>query len=73
MIRYFARRVVYSSPAEDEQVRWGNCEDPRPVLTLGQAYDVERADIHTWHTKLFLKGIDSGRGFNSVNFTEAEQ
>lgn len=38
------------------------------VLTLGETYEVERIDVHTWHTKVFLVGVDSGRGFNSVSF-----
>lgn len=47
----------------DEQVRWGFCQDPRGVLVEGHVYEVERYEVHTWHTKVFIKGIDSGRGF----------
>lgn len=59
-------KVIYSSEASPEQIRWGSCADPRGILTVGGVYEVEREDVHTWHTKLFLKGFNGG--FNSVNF-----
>lgn len=60
--------VVYATEATDEQVKWGNCADPRGLLVIGETYEVERVEVHSWHTKVFLVGVDSGRGFNSVSF-----
>lgn len=49
-----------------EQVRWESNDDPRGVLIEGNKYYVERVEVHSWHTKLHLRGI-CGR-FNSVSF-----
>lgn len=57
--------------ASDAQVQWGNCDDPRDVLIEGAVYEVEKEDVHTWHTKLHLVGIE-GR-FNSVCFEKLEK
>ena len=54
----------------DEQVRWGGNDDPREVLAVGDVYEVERTDVHSWHTKVKLKGIDGN--FNSVCFDSAD-
>lgn len=61
--------VIYEG-ANDDQITWGSCADPRGILEVGKSYEVERTEIHSWHTKLFLVGIDSGRGFNSVCFSD---
>lgn len=50
----------------DEQVRWGNNNDPRGILMENQTYYVEKVEVHSQHTKLTLRGV-SGR-FNSVCF-----
>jgi len=50
----------------EEQVRWGNNDNPAGVLIEGNVYYVERVEIHTWHTKLYLRGV-YGK-FNSVCF-----
>ena len=52
--------------ADDDQVKWGGCDDPRGVLVEGQEYEVEERIVHSWHTKIKLVGIE-GR-FNSVCF-----
>jgi hypothetical protein len=54
--------------ASDEQVKWGNNDDPREVLSIDGIYEVEDVEVHSWHTKLYLKGI-KGR-FNSVHFSK---
>ncbi len=61
--------VVYSEEASDEQVKWGSNDDPRKLLELNKSYEIESVEVHSWHTKLYLKGI-KGK-FNSVNFTYA--
>jgi hypothetical protein len=60
--------VVYVEDPDDTQVRWGGNADPRGVLTPGETYEVELVSVHSWHTKIFLVGVDCGRGFNSVSF-----
>jgi hypothetical protein len=50
----------------DEQVRWGNNDDPRGILIEGNKYYVEKVEVHSQHTKLQLRGV-RGR-FNSVSF-----
>ena len=56
---------------DDDQVRWGSNNDPRGLLEIGNIYEVEKEEVHTWHTKLYLKGIN-GR-FNSVSFKEIKE
>lgn len=51
------------------QIRFGGAADPRGVLKLGDVYEVVEEEVHSWHTRLHLKGIP-GRGFNSVLFKE---
>lgn len=62
-------RVIYIGTS-DEQVRWGSNDDPRGVLQEGKEYEVEQAEVHSWHTKIKLVGIE-GR-FNSVSFKPKE-
>lgn len=57
--------VVYVG-CSDEQVRWGNNNDPRGILMENQKYYVEKVEVHSQHTKLTLRAV-SGR-FNSVCF-----
>ena len=51
---------------DDDQIKWGNNSDPRGILVLGNIYEVEKKEVHSWHTKIFLSGI-KGK-FNSVCF-----
>ena len=53
--------------ASQAQVSWGNCADPRGVLTLGASYEIEREEVHSSHTKLFLADYP-GKGFPSAAF-----
>ena len=52
--------------ASDAQVNWGGCDDPREILVEGDLFLLEDVEVHSWHTKVKLKGIE-GR-FNSVCF-----
>ena len=58
-------KVRYTGSTET-QVRWGNNDNPVGVLFEVDTYYVERVEIHTWHTKLYLRGV-YGK-FNSVCF-----
>ena len=57
--------VRYHGSAE-EQVRWGSNDNPKGVLFEGDIYYIEKVEIHSWHTKLYLRGV-YGK-FNSVCF-----
>lgn len=52
----------------DGQVKWGGHNDPRNILEEGKIYELEYKDIHTWHTRIKLIGIEGE--FNSVCFEE---
>lgn len=59
--------VRYRGDAIDEQVRWGNCADPRGVLApMTTLYDVTKIEVHSCHTKIWLHGLPAP--FNSVHF-----
>lgn len=49
-----------------EQIRWGNNDDPEPVLVPGGVYYVLETIVKSSHTKLILRGV-TGK-FNSVCF-----
>lgn len=77
LLREYGRKYYYAAGAmkkvrytgaSDEQVAWGGNDDPRGVLRVGEVYEVEREEVHKWHTKYSLKGIE-GR-FNSVCFED---
>lgn len=61
----FGDRVKYIGSTED-QVRWGNNDNPKGILIEGDTYYVERVEIHSQHTKLYLRGV-YGK-YNSVCF-----
>ena len=62
-------RVRYLGDAEDSQVNWGSNDDPRVYLVPGATYVLTRVEVHSWHTKFFIKDKDGiERKFNSVNF-----
>ena len=50
----------------EEQVKWGSNKNPKGLLFEGDVYYVERVEVHSWHTKLTLRGVHGK--FNSVCF-----
>lgn len=54
----------------DEQVRWGNNDDPRSFLIVGKEYRIEKVDVHKQHTKIKL--YNKMGWFNSVCFRLVE-
>lgn len=58
--------------ASDDQVNWGGGDDPRGVLVEGETYEVVSKDVHSWHTKLSLKGFEEKK-FNSVCFKKVTE
>jgi hypothetical protein len=57
--------------ASDAQIKWGGNDDPNKVLKIGTLYDVVDIEVHSWHTKLQLHGIDGK--FNSASFTLCDE
>jgi hypothetical protein len=61
-------RVIYIG-CIDEQVSWGaSNDDPRKLLIEGNIYQIEKVEVHSYHTKLYLRDV-CGK-FNSVSFTK---
>jgi hypothetical protein len=54
----------------DEQVKWGNNDDPRSFLIVGTEYKIEKVDVHRQHTKIKL--YNKMGWFNSVCFKLVE-
>lgn len=61
--------VKYTGCSQD-QINWGGNDDPRDILEVGKTYEVEKTDVHSWHTKTKLRGIDGW--FNSVCFASVK-
>jgi hypothetical protein len=55
----------------EEQKKWGDHSETDGVLDVGQEYEVEWVEEHSWHTKYFLKGIKGH--FNSVCFETVKE
>jgi hypothetical protein len=49
----------------DYENHWGNCEQIKNNLVVGEVYEVEKVEEHSWHTKVWLKGYKNP--FNSVH------
>ena len=54
---------------EKEPTTWGISSSRAKLLKLGETYDVERIEVHSCHTKVFLKEFPCVE-FNSVWFEE---
>jgi hypothetical protein len=61
------KKVKYIG-CSDEQVKWGNNDDPRNVLTINNEYMIVDYIEKSWHTKLILQGFEKYK-FNSVCFS----
>jgi hypothetical protein len=58
-------KVVYLG-SNETITKWGNCDNPNDLLIVGDTYTVDRLEVHSWHTKVFLKEVNGG--FNWVLF-----
>ncbi len=68
-----AGMMVRFMGATDQQVKWGNNDDPRGILKIGSIYEISEVEVHNWHTKIYLvSSIDDGLKFNSVCFESVE-
>ena len=62
--------TVEYTGCSDEQVKWGNNDDPRSFLIVGTEYKIEKVDVHRQHTKIKL--YNKMGWFNSVCFKLVE-
>jgi hypothetical protein len=58
--------IVEYIGCSQEQIDWGNNDDPRSFLIVGKEYVVEKVDVHSQHTKIKL--YHKIGWFNSVCF-----
>lgn len=57
--------VIYIGCTQ-EQIAWGNNDNPNNILIIGKIYKISEVEIHSQHTKISLEGV-VGK-FNSVCF-----
>ena len=62
--------TVEYTGCSDEQVKWGNNDEPRSFLIVGKHYEIEKVDVHSQHTKIKL--YNKMGWFNSVCFELVE-
>ena len=53
--------------ASKAQINWGGNDDPNALLEVGSIYKVIDTEVHSWHTKIILKGFE-GKQFNDASF-----
>lgn len=61
-------KVIFTGQDETQQ-KWGSHDSSNGVLVEGQTYTIERTEVHTMHTKVYLQEAP-GKKFNSVCFEE---
>jgi hypothetical protein len=66
MIKYKKGDRVTFLGCSKHQIDWGSNDDPNLVLVEGDKYIVSNVEIHSYHTKIELEGIQGK--FNSVCF-----
>lgn len=58
-------KVTFTGCSE-EQRKWGSYTGDVSKLEVGKNYKVANVEVHSWHTKVFLEGIEGC--FNSICF-----
>jgi hypothetical protein len=58
--------IVEYIGCSQEQINWGNNDDPRSSLIIGKEYIIEKVNVHSQHTKIKL--YNKMGWFNSVCF-----
>jgi hypothetical protein len=61
-------KLIFKGCSE-EQRKWGSHTGDPNELVVDKSYEEDYREVHTWHTKVFLRGIKGS--FNSVCFEEA--
>jgi hypothetical protein len=59
------KQAIFKGSSE-EQERWGSYTGNHKKLVVGKEYTIIKEEVHTWHTKVFLEGIEGS--FNSACF-----
>ena len=62
--------IVEYIGCSQEQINWGNNDDPRSYLIVGKHYEIEKVDVHSYHTKIKL--YNKMGWFNSVCFKQVD-
>jgi hypothetical protein len=44
--------------ANEQQIRWGNCDDPNGRLVENETYEIVEILVFSMHTKIVLKGFE---------------
>ena len=70
MRKEFLGKQVTFLGASKEQINWGGNDDPNKHLLVGETYEVEDVEVHSWHTKIKLVGFEGV--FNSSSFDVLE-
>jgi hypothetical protein len=64
-------KVKYIDKSSDEHrqmtVKWGSNDDPGEFLEVDGIYEVDNVEVHSYHTKLYLKEFPNKK-FNSAHF-----
>jgi hypothetical protein len=60
-------QIVKYIGSNQMQVDWGHNDDPEKYLNVGDTYEIEKIEVHTWHTKVYLKNYPDKK-FNSASF-----
>jgi hypothetical protein len=63
-------KATFREDVTETQIKYGGGNDPRGLLLPGHTYEVAKKEVHRWHTRIFLVGIDGW--FNSVMFDLSE-
>ena len=58
-------KIRYTGSTQ-EQRRWGSYTGNYAALVIGKEYELDHQEVHAWHTKYFLKGVEGS--FNSACF-----
>jgi hypothetical protein len=66
MENFRAGETIRFIGCSQDEIAWGNNTDPTGILIVGDKYYVEKVKVHSYHTKIHLRGV-TGR-FNSVCF-----
>jgi hypothetical protein len=66
---YAKKGVKVKFILDREPLSWGVDNNNAKYLTLNQSYTIERTDVHSWHTKVYLQEIPN-IPFSSIWFDE---
>ena len=62
------RRVLFNQ--DYTFYHWGGCKDPTGILEPNKEYLAKKIEVHSWHTRVWIDGIDGY--FSSTAFSEKE-